>query len=630
MERVMSLKELEQKLSENWDLVISNSALPDFSVVDVLNRVIGTQPDLPLILVSDSLSEQQGAELLRSGIKDFIRKDNPARLIPAVLRELREAEDRRNLRRVENVLQFNQELNRRIIESSEDLIEILSLDGNILSISPSTRKALDLIQGLTLEKSHYPELWTNDNHGQLAQRALEAARQGRTGTFRGVRSTLSGVEKWWDVIVTPIRNSAGNPDMLLAVSRDVTVEVHRQQELSDRARELREALRQAEVANKLKVEFLGNITHEIRTPVGIMLGYAEILAEPESSDAEKENALAAIRRSGDKLLRQLGEVLDYARIEAGERAIHKKSVSLRPLVENILAEMYSRNQHKKLQIEFEMGPDLPLEIGTDPECLTQILSLLMDNALKFTDRGFVRLSVSTQSMQGRSFLVFQVSDSGIGISQGDRGRLFQIFSQLDGSSTRRHTGSGLGLVIARKLARMLNGDVTLKSSQVQQGSVFEVRIENENLEQSQGAASFSPSMSSSGENLQNLRILVADDLADNRYLVGQILTKAGAVVEFSENGSEAVEKASSQSYDLILMDLQMPEMDGLWATRRIRQHGFKGPVIAVSAQALKLNVDECLHNGFNGFLVKPFMAQDLIGIILSTMTKKSPDRLLMV
>ncbi len=393
--------------------------------------------------------------------------------------------------------------------------------------------------------------------------------------------------------------------------------------LEQKLREIAILHEAAEAASRAKSRFLANMSHEIRTPLGAVLGFADLLRSPLHSDEDKQNCITAISRNGKVLLKIIDDVLDLAKIEADRIEAERSQVSLVEILRDLRTVHSYKANEKGLQLEIKATTDLPLQIWTDPLRLKQILNNMIGNALKFTERGRVELILSCEQICDETRLKFLIKDTGCGLTASEAGRLFQPFMQADSSTSRRYGGTGLGLVISKELASLLGGDVILSESRPGSGSTFQVTIDPGRIESKiDGQAVIKKSGESAPElfhekqqRLDGLRILLADDAVDNRQLISRLLKLAGAAVETANDGREAVEKALKNSYDIILMDIQMPGTDGYQATRQLREQGYKKPIIALTAHAMKEELERCLKAGCDHHLSKPIDYQKLLASI---------------
>jgi PAS domain S-box-containing protein len=365
---------------------------------------------------------------------------------------------------------------------------------------------------------------------------------------------------------------------------------------------------QANEASRAKSAFLANMSHEIRTPLGAILGYAELSLEGDIPKEQREY-ISTIIRNGKQLLHIVDEILDLSKVESERISIEKITFSLPKLLDEVVCLLKLKAQERGLELSIIIPENLPNNVTADPTRLRQILINVIGNAIKFTAAGQVTIQVSSKPIRSgskRYILTVDVKDSGIGISKEQEALLFKPFVQADGSMTRKFGGTGLGLHLSRKLARLLKGDVVLKESELEKGSHFVVTVEIE-LAGDIKPVDILPLFAQKPEpvQLKPSKILVVDDSTDNRLLVGYYLTKLGMQFDAAENGKVGVEKASEQDYDIIFMDLQMPEMDGFQALRLLRNKKYRKPVIALTAHAMKGDKERCLEAGFDDYLCKP-------------------------
>ncbi|MBL9147695.1 MAG: response regulator [Phycisphaerae bacterium] len=404
----------------------------------------------------------------------------------------------------------------------------------------------------------------------------------------------------------------------LAAARDA--EARQARELAYRNAELEQLRVSAEAANAAKSEFLANMSHEIRTPMTAILGFAELLQDPSLSSDERASHAATIRRSGEHLLSIIGDVLDLSKIEAGRLSVDISRSSLDAILAEVEQVMRPRAQAKGIPFTLVCAPLTPSEIETDPTRLRQILLNLVGNAIKFTDRGSVRLDVDlVPPAPGASsgFVRFAVRDTGVGIPPAIIESLFEPFTQGDASLSRRHGGTGLGLTISRRLARMLGGDVTVTSSPGA-GSTFTATVSCGSVCSGPPSrlAPVVPTRVPRTAFPGPVRVLLAEDAPDTRRLFSYHLTRAGATVDVADSGRAALDAIESANapYDLILMDMQMPGLDGYTATRRLRDRGVATPVIAITAHAMSGDRERCIAAGCTEYVAKPIDAATLIDV----------------
>jgi signal transduction histidine kinase/ActR/RegA family two-component response regulator len=396
---------------------------------------------------------------------------------------------------------------------------------------------------------------------------------------------------------------------LLVLALALMRRVRYQADLLGRRFEAEEQLRQqAQAANQAKSEFLANMSHEIRTPMNAIIGMTN-LALAISNDGEQREYLDAVRNSSGSLLGVLNDILDFSKIEAGHMELAPEPFGLRGMVSETCRMFEFMARQKELELSWQVEANVPDAVVADKSRIRQVLTNLLANSMKFTPHGQVRLMVTrAQDTAGSAMLEFAVQDTGIGIAAGKLDFIFEAFRQLDGPISRRYGGTGLGLAICQKLVGIMGGRIWVRSS-VGEGSEFRFTIRCEMAGAAPDAVAQRPGRTASRA-AAGLHILVAEDNLINQRLVQRTLEKAGHSVVIADNGRRALERLAAEQFDVVLMDVQLPEMDGFEAVQRIRKmettSGLHQPVIAVTANAMRGDRERCLGAGMDGYLAKPF------------------------
>lgn len=444
-------------------------------------------------------------------------------------------------------------------------------------------------------------------HQQFIERALK----GETVSFeKKSRSNSTGEVANLNATYVPEIDSNGNVIGTILVATDVS-------HYKEIQAELEQSKSSAEEANRAKSAFLANMSHEIRTPLGAVLGFAELIVNEKLSDADRAKALEVIKRNGKLLSNIINDILDLSKVEAGKLEVEKAEVPFTDIMKEIGSVLNLEAIEKGLDLVVTTEGVVPSHISTDPLRLRQILVNLVGNAIKFTERGAVHVKIKL-AKSDKFKLAFVITDTGTGIDPEQAKRLFKPFSQADVSTTRRFGGTGLGLVLSRKLAQALGGDVELTASIPGKGSTFTLTIDPGETEQlvfksaPPTETKIVPLHTERPVSLKGVKILLVEDSRDNQQLIRRFLGFAGAEVDLANNGREGVEAALAGDHTLVLMDLQMPEMDGYEATRKLREAGFKKPILALTAHAMKEERERSLASGFDDHITKPIDQKALL------------------
>jgi len=487
------------------------------------------------------------------------------------------------------------------VHPADEASETISYAKWLEKLGPDDRKAVQTALGRTLQ---------NGEEFRVEFRTL-----GRDGAYgwRTVRGQIAA------------RDASGKAIRITGVSVDITESKRGQEELQ-RAKEA------AEAASQAKSIFLANMSHEIRTPLNAILGFSEVMSESELSYEDRLKYVLTIMRNGKTLAALIDDILDLSKVEADRLTIEKLPVSVPNLISEVLSLLERTASDKGLGLRLQVEGRVPETITTDPTRLKQILLNVVGNALKFTEQGEVRIVVRlVTETTGRPKLVFAVKDTGRGIRAEQTRQLFQAFSQADPSTTRQYGGTGLGLLLSRRLARLLGGDVVLTESETGKGSTFTISLDPGPLEGTTFIATFGDREQPADVTtpmlpepiLKDVRVLVVEDAPDNQMLVRRYLARSGAVVEAAFDGVDGVERALTRTFDVVLMDIQMPRLDGYGTTMQLRRAGFARPIIALTAHAMKEERDRALNVGCDDYLTKPISRATLIQTIARQLAREA-------
>lgn len=399
--------------------------------------------------------------------------------------------------------------------------------------------------------------------------------------------------------------------------------------VEERTHQLAIATNEAIRANNSKSTFLANISHEIRTPLTAIIGFSDSLRDESLGEDERTDAITTINESGKHLLRIINDILDISKVEADKIDIEHIEVSLFDVIHEVKSIVQPQAEQKNLYLNIEYHFPLPRKITNDPVRIKQILLNLFSNAIKFTSVGGVTLKVSCDCI--RDEITFKVIDTGIGLSEQQKGKIFNAFEQADSTTTRKYGGTGLGLSLSRSLAELLGGTITVSSTQ-EVGSCFTLTVATGKLDKAELIYHIdhkpSPDISQKYHTDKRLHgeVLLVEDNHDNQKLVSLYLKRAGVGVALANNGQEAINLAADKKYDLILMDIHMPVMSGIEAVKILRAHGYTGPIAALTANTMQERVSDCLDAGCNTFLSKPIDLDEFCSV-LNTYLINDPEKL---
>jgi PAS domain S-box-containing protein len=614
--RVCKYAEEALQTLESWSpsCVFIDYQLPKTNGLELLKRIKRTAPNLPVIVLTSQGDERIAVEMMKAGAMDYFPKSevNAEKFTKTfhTMSQMREMERKRE--ETQLVLSEKEEFIDKIALLSPNIIYVIDIEKwanifhnkqiwNILGyddndVVPEEGSVLMKIindQDQPSFRQHYRYIRHNVKDGEVVENEFRLKHK-------------NGSEVWIITREVPFkRNEKGEVQEVLGTAIDITRRKFVENELI-------RAKKDAEEASRIKSDFLSTMSHEIRTPMNAIIGFTDLLLESDFS-GQNLQYLNTIKYSADNLMVILNDILDFSKIEAGKLDLEHFEFDLREKLGYLHKTFELRAREQDIELTFHVDENVPQVLLGDAHRLNQILVNLLGNAVKFTPSGFIRLSVLVENdYEDQVDLKIEVTDSGIGISEDKLNSIFDSFSQAhQNNATRYFGGTGLGLTITRKITDLMNGSITAKS-RLGQGSTFCVFL---NFKKSIQPLTRPVTDSNAGFSLSGYRILAAEDILANQILLKHLLNKWGAEFTICNNGKEVLETIAVQQFDLILMDIQMPVMDGISAMKSIRKsypQYEKTPIIAFTADTFAEHTPEIADCYFNDFVTKPFKTEELI------------------
>lgn len=492
---------------------------------------------------------------------------------------------------------------RELFRQTPDMVCILSGPKHLFEfVNEAHIKVLGFdATGMTVREAQ-PE--SVEVHGILD----EVYRTGKTAELIEIPVTVTNRLRYFNLTYAARRNVHGDINGVMILGTEITDHVLSRQNLM-------KAIDASTAANEAKSRFVANISHEIRTPLSAIVGFTNLIQPFLENCPEGKAYLDRIAHNADQLSLLINEFLDLSKIEAEKLEIEQVNVDIDKITNDILSTMQLRAREKSIDLRLAWMSEKPERIVTDPLRFSQILNNIIGNAIKFTDRGgvFVQLEAHDKT------LCVRVTDSGIGLSPEQQQRIFEPFVQADSSVSRKYGGTGLGLSLSKKLAQLLGGDLVLEKSLAGKGTTFRIDIRIDNPA-AVAEVSINKEPSIDSQTLSGLKILVVDDSPDNRTIANIYLQSAGAICKEAANGEEAIEMAMTEAFDIVLMDIQMPVLDGYQAIYQLNQNRFQKPVVALTAHAFKAEKERCHKAGFADYVTKPIDREQLIRTIIDVVS----------
>jgi PAS domain S-box-containing protein len=603
------------------DLILLDIMMPGMSGFDVCEQLKADERtrDIPVIFISavdDTFDKVKGFML---GGVDYITK--PFQEEEVLVRVRTHFKLRNMQKRLENKnLRLRDEINERkraeeklqklssAVEQSASSIVITDFKGTIEYVNPAFSKTTGYSYKETMGKN--PRILKSGRHApELYHEMWEIISGGSIWKGEIINRCKNGELYWEYSTISPIKNREGKITHYVAVKDDITWRKKAEAEKIRLLEEAQQARAEAEKANMAKSEFLANMSHDIRTPMNAILGFTELLAE-QIADPTQKAWLDAVQAGGKNLLTLINDILDLSKIESGKLEINPEPVNIKNLTDELTRLFQARIEQKALGFFVAIAPDVPRNLLLDGMRLRQVLFNLIGNAIKFTDKGEIRLTVATGSPPAANDhcdILITVADTGIGIPADDQQMIFDPFRQRNGQKFGKYGGTGLGLTISQKLTEAMNGGMTLRSTPGQ-GSTFEITLRDIAMTDTIAKSEEKQAACFEGINFAAAVILVVDDIDSNRELVKAFFDNMADInIIEAENGARAVSLAEKKQPDIILMDIKMPVMDGYQAIKRIKAiECLKSvPILAITASAMKKDEEKIKSAGFDGYLTKP-------------------------
>jgi PAS domain S-box-containing protein len=570
----------------------------------------------------DYLFKPFDSRILKSKVSVFVELHKKTRLLEAQAEQIQESERRERYLRLAALEVESLKRYRNLADAIPHSVWRAKADGTMDYFNHVWTETT----GLTSEQSSgigWQSVFNPRGLRELLRTWMNAMETGQPFQLECQIRSPEGDWRWHWIRGVPEKRAGGEIIAWLGTCTDI-------QDRKETEDSLIVARKDAEAASNAKTQFLANMSHEIRTPLNAILGFAELMAQ-DNLEGESHDSLVTIQRNGRQLLNIIDEILDISKVEANRLELEEVEVDLRTIITDVYSLLSVQAKEKNLVLTADCKTLIPKRLRTDPTRLRQILINIVGNAIKFTSEGSVHIDMAWSKEAGvdQGLLKFVITDTGVGIDSTSAARLFQPFTQADSSTTRKFGGTGLGLALSRKLAIALGGDVRLESSTKGKGSVFTVEIRSPHVEGFETWSDFNDAVVSEGTAaaanamvmkaklssegfLSGMNILVVDDAGDNRTLISRFLVAAGAKVDCAVDGFDGMDRALNKNYDVVLMDIQMPQLDGYSATTQLRAGGYLKPIIALTAHALKEERENSLKAGCNDHLTKPIDRTTLI------------------
>jgi len=609
--REEALEELKKK---SYDLILIDFLLENYDARSIVTDIRNLYDDtFPFVVMTGNGDERVAVEMMKMGAMDYLIKDTAfLDLLPTTVNQVLEHIQTKNCLLLSQKELEKSELRYRLLaESTNDMIDKKNENGEFIYVSPVCYAILGYKEHELLNTSFFKYVHPDDKnsvieyHEKLIKGSAKPIIQFR---FRN----KSKQYVWLETNTKVLRNSSDSlPLELVSVSRDITEQIN-----TDNLKKEKEA---AELANKAKTEFLANMSHEIRNPMNAIFGMTNTLLKT-SLDEKQKKYINSIRISSSNLMNLINDILDFSKIESKNIEVFNHDFNLKEIVEELIVMWENNAAEKNIKLNYYIDDKINLNLYGDSFKLKQILTNLISNAIKFTDNGEIKIIVEQHySSPNTEGLKFKVTDTGIGIKKDDFSKLFQLFTQLDSTPSKKYAGTGLGLTIVKRLTELLSGTIDVESK-YGKGTSFIIQIPFSISYKKQMSYEQLWQETKPKTDINNIKILLAEDDGINQLYLKSFLQSYKWKVDTAYNGEEAFNKYKNSEYDVVLMDGQMPKIDGFEATQLIRkwekENGLQHtPIIAITGYAVKGDRERFMKAGMDDYITKPINENKLLDVI---------------
>jgi len=610
---------IEKIKSLKYDLIFLDYMMPDTDGISFLKKIRESGIETPIIFVTSQGDEKIASQAILSGASDYIPK---TLLTPdGVSQSIRNAINLHDSIKLRKDTEFALKVNANRLLEAQKLAKIgsweINLSNNESYFSDEFFTIFEVENQAIASVDFFKSFFTDAEDLALYESNLDHVKNTNAEVqFQHSITSKKGTLKYINVFIKCLNDENGKPYKILGTIQDISEQKRTEAELT-KAKDL------AEKAVVIKEQFLTNMSHEIRTPMNGIIGFARIL-ESTNLDNDQKQSVEAIKKASHNLMFIINDILDFSKIEADKMTFEAVNFSLSKTVNYVIELLCPNAKEKKIKLLYDIDPNINDNLNGDPTKLAQILVNLVGNALKFTEKGYVEMVVTELlETESDSLIKFSVIDTGIGIPKDRIDSIFESFNQASNETTRKYGGTGLGLTITRKLVELQGGKITVESV-VSKGSEFSFSLKYKNAQKGTANHIKLKNTAIAPDFLKDIKILLVEDNELNQLLAMKVFGKWDKEIDIAANGKIAIEKITNNDYDIILMDIQMPEMDGNELTRFIRtKMGEKStiPIIALTAHATVEEEKRCLQNGMNDYLSKPYDFNVLLEKLYLNLTK---------